>query len=235
MPRKPRKRPRSSKIGLPDSDQWTSCSLAGRTTTSEKGKRADRWKPSVLRSSIDVRGVGVDRQQVGELAAEQLFRLALEIVGELLRDVGQGAERIGFPEPAAAAVFELVDEMQRLARLRFELEPLAPGGDDAARSGDAVGDQHQRQDRDARGISGELASTTAAPTETTMLTSASGGELIETIVRMAMPAAMADRRGGDRRDELHRRRRSQPNQVHSSPASDEIDARAPGSPCAARS
>ena len=53
MPRKPRKRPRSSKIGFPESDQWTSCSLAGRTTTSEKGKRAERWNPRVLLSSVD--------------------------------------------------------------------------------------------------------------------------------------------------------------------------------------
>ncbi len=41
------------------------------------------------------------------------------------------------------------------------------------------------------GIRGELESTAAAPTETTMLTIASGGEFIETMVRMAMPAAMA--------------------------------------------
>ena len=119
MPRKPRKRPRSSKIGLPESNQWTSCSLAGRTTTSEKGKRADRWKPSVLRSSSDS-DAWFDRQQVRELAAQQLFGLALEIVGELARDVGQGSERIGLPEPAAAAVLEFVDEIQCLLGLRFE-------------------------------------------------------------------------------------------------------------------
>ena len=129
MPRKPRKRPRSSKIGLPESDQCTSCSLAGRTTTSEKGKRADRWKPSVLRSSIDSERM-VDRQQVGELAAEQGLGLALEIVGELPRDIGQGAEGVGFPEPAAAAVLELVDEIQRLLRLPFDREARAPRGDD---------------------------------------------------------------------------------------------------------
>ena len=78
----------------------------------------------------DSASIGVDRQQIGELAAEQLLGLALEVVGELLRNVGQSAERIGFPEPAAAAVLELVDEMLRLARLRLELEALAPGRDD---------------------------------------------------------------------------------------------------------
>ena len=146
MPRKPRKRPRSSKIGLPDSDQCTSCSLAGRTTTSENGNRADRWKPSVLRSSwIAADRAGVDRQQVGERPAEQLLRLALEIVGELLRDVGQGAFRIGFPEPAAAAVLELGDEGQRLVRLGVQVEPAPSGGDDGAGAGDAVGDDDQRQ------------------------------------------------------------------------------------------
>ena len=36
-----------------------------------------------------VRDVVVDRQQIGELAAEQLLGLALEILGELLRNVGQ--------------------------------------------------------------------------------------------------------------------------------------------------
>ena len=88
--------------------------------TSLNGKRADRWKPSVRSSrrlSVDA---DVDRQQVGELAAEQLFGLALEIVGKLLRHIGQGAEVVGFPEPAAPAVLELVDEVQRLARLGFE-------------------------------------------------------------------------------------------------------------------
>ena len=70
-------------------------------------------------------GAGVDRQQGGELAAEQGFRIGLEIVGQLLRDVGQGAQAVGFPEPAAAAIFELVDEMQRLVRFIVELEPLA--------------------------------------------------------------------------------------------------------------
>ena len=120
MPRKPRKRPRSSKIGLPDSDQWTSCSLAGRTTTSEKGKRADRWKPRVLRSSIDVRAV-IDRQKVGELAAEQRLRLALEIVGELLarhrtrcrsESVSQNQPRPLFSNSST--------KLQRLLRLPFE-------------------------------------------------------------------------------------------------------------------
>ena len=60
---------------------------------------------------------GSTDKQVGELAAEQILGVAFEIVGKLLRDIGQGAEIVGFPEPAAAAVLELVDELQRLARL----------------------------------------------------------------------------------------------------------------------
>src|SRR6185437_13645819 len=54
----------SSKIGLPDKDQCTSCSLAGRTTTSEKGKRADRWKPRVFRSSSASEAWSTDRRSV---------------------------------------------------------------------------------------------------------------------------------------------------------------------------
>ena len=62
-------------------------------------------------------GTAIDRQQVRELAAEKLLRLALEIVGELLRNVGQGAFRVSLPEPAAAGIFKLVDKVERLARL----------------------------------------------------------------------------------------------------------------------
>ncbi len=105
MPRKPRKRPRSSKIGLPDSDQWTSC-VARRADDHvgerEAGGQMEAERLALLRRR---RRAGVDRQQVGELAAEQRLGLALEIVGELLRDIGQGAERVGFPEPAAARCF----------------------------------------------------------------------------------------------------------------------------------
>ncbi len=149
MPRKPRKRPRSSNTGLPDSDQWMSSSLAARTITSLNGKRADRWKPSV-RSSRRLSGEPViDRQQVGELAAEQFLGIAFEIVGKLLRDVGERAEVVGFPEPAAAAVFELVDELERLARLRLEPQAGAGIGEDGPRAGDAVGDVDDRQEADA--------------------------------------------------------------------------------------
>ena len=100
-----------------------SSSLAALTITSEKGKRAERWKPSVLRSSRSARG-RVDRKKVGELAAEQLMGFAAEIVRELLRDVGKRRLGIGLPEPAAAAVFELLDEVERFARFGVEIEPF---------------------------------------------------------------------------------------------------------------
>src|SRR5439155_22791762 len=58
--------------------------------------------------------VGIDRKEVGELSAEQLARVALEIFRKLPRDIGQSPERVGFPEPSAAAVLELVDEIERL-------------------------------------------------------------------------------------------------------------------------
>src|SRR3954449_13120997 len=90
----------------------------------------------------------IDREKVGELPAQQFFRLALEIVGKLARYVGEGAERIGFPEPAAAAVFELVDEMLRFARVGLEPEPFSARLDEAARAGRTVSEQHRRQDRD---------------------------------------------------------------------------------------
>ena len=67
-----------------------------------------------------VRDVRIDGEEVGELAAQQFARLALKILGELPRDIGQGPERVGFPEPAASAVFELVDEIERLLRLPFD-------------------------------------------------------------------------------------------------------------------
>ena len=123
MPRKPRKRPRSSNIGLPDSDQWMSSSLAG--ADDHVAEREARRQVEAERAFL-AKAVGepdVDRQQVGELAAEKLLGLAVEVVGELLRNVGQGAEVVGFPEPAAAAVLELVDEVKRLARLCLEAKP----------------------------------------------------------------------------------------------------------------
>src|SRR4051812_10448884 len=96
-----------------------------------------------------IRNMGVDRKQVGELASEQRFGIALEILGQLTRNVGQGAKGIGFPEPAAAGVLELIDKMEGLARLRFELEPNAARRNNLARSSDAVSDQHQGENGDA--------------------------------------------------------------------------------------
>ncbi len=99
-------------------------------------------------------------------------------------------ERIGFPEPAAAAVLELVDKMLRLARLLLEPKPLAPGLDEASCADDAVSEENQDEDRDAAGS--QRAGEQEAPAiETIMLTSTSGGELIDAIVRIAMPAAIA--------------------------------------------
>ena len=79
----------------------------------------------------------VDRQQVGELAAEKLFGLALEVIGQLLRHIGQRAQIVGFPEPAAAAVFEFVDKLERLASLGLEMEPDAGVGQHGPGAGDA--------------------------------------------------------------------------------------------------
>ena len=73
-----------------------------------------------------IQALGVDRQQIGELASEQLFGLTLEILGELARDVGQCAERIRLPEPAAAGILELVDEIERLLGLPFEASRRRP-------------------------------------------------------------------------------------------------------------
>ena len=68
---------------------------------------------------------GVDGEQIGELAAEQFLAAAIEIVGQLVRHVGQGAEVVGFPEPAAAGSFEFIDEVKRLAGVLLE---FAGGG-----------------------------------------------------------------------------------------------------------
>ena len=90
-----------------------------------------------------IQALGVDRQQIGELASEQFFGLALEILGQLARDVGQCAERIGLPEPAAAGILELVDEIERLLGLPFKGKPAAPAGDRPARHRNAVDDHGQ--------------------------------------------------------------------------------------------
>ena len=102
----------------------------------------------------DIADIAVDRQQVGELAPEQRFGIGVEVVGELLRDVGQGALVIGFPEPAATAVFELVDEMQGFARFLVEAEAGAGGRDHGPRGQRAEPDQHQRQHHDRAGEGG---------------------------------------------------------------------------------
>src|SRR5207248_3206201 len=82
--------------------------------------------------------VGIDRKEVGELSAEQLARVALEIFRELPRDIGQSPERIGFPEPSAAAVPEFIDTMERLLRLPFDGQAPSSPGDRLARVRDAV-------------------------------------------------------------------------------------------------
>ena len=93
--------------------------------------------------------VGIDRKKIRELAAEQLAGLALEVFGKLPRHVGQGSERIGLPEPAAPAVFELVDEPKRLASGGVEPEARPARDEYLLRPGDAVGDQHDAHDLDA--------------------------------------------------------------------------------------
>ena len=125
--------------------------LVARRADDDVAEREARRQVEAQRALLaqHVAGLVVDRQQVGELAAEQFFGRGLEIVGELLRDVGQGALVIGFPEPAAPAGFEFADEVQRLARFLVERQALAQRGDHRPRGGDAVGDQHQRQRGDA--------------------------------------------------------------------------------------
>src|SRR5690348_8491082 len=94
----------------------------------------------------------VDRKEIGELAAEQLLRFRLKVVGELVRDVGKGADRIGLPEPPATAGFELVDEMLGLPRLCLEAQPLAAGRDEVAGADNAVGENDEGQCRDSAEI-----------------------------------------------------------------------------------
>ena len=191
MPRKPRKRPRSSKIGLPDSDQWTS-SLAGRAHDDVGEGEARRQVEAERLALLERVRRLVDRQQVGELAAEQRLGLALEIVGELLRDVGQGAERVGFPEPAAAAVLELVDEVERLLRLPFDSQPAAARRQRFCGVRDAVGDHHQRHRVDREGDRADCCEKSDVATNaTTALTIASGGEATATIERTKKPVAIA--------------------------------------------
>jgi hypothetical protein len=48
-----------------------------------------------------------------------------EVVGKLLRHVRELYRAIGFPEPPAPAVFELVDELQGLARLTLQPQAAA--------------------------------------------------------------------------------------------------------------
>ena len=93
----------------------------------------------------------IDRQKVGELPAEQGSRLAMEIVGELARHVGQGAERVGLPEPPATAVLEFVDEVQRLLCLPFDGEPGSPGKERVLGDEDAVDDHQHRQHVNRKG------------------------------------------------------------------------------------
>ena len=96
MPRKPRKRPYSSKLGVPESDHQISAAVLARTLMSVKGSRVERWKPSV-RSEDLVAAPVVEADQVGEGLADQLRGRGLEVGGELLGDVGEGAARRSSP------------------------------------------------------------------------------------------------------------------------------------------
>ena len=84
------------------------------------------------------------------MPAEKRLGLDLKVLSELLRDVGQRAELIRFPEPAAAAVLELIDEVLRLVRLRFNREPLATGRMKLLGARDAVDDQEEDRIVDSR-------------------------------------------------------------------------------------
>src|SRR6476469_2728456 len=92
-----------------------------------------------------VRGVGVDGQQVGKLPANEFIGLTAEIIGQLLRYVGQLAEIIRFPKPAPPAAFELIDEMLCLAGVGFEPDASAARRDEASGAGDAVQEQKDRK------------------------------------------------------------------------------------------
>ena len=107
----------------------------------EAGRQMEAERLALLH---DIGGVRIDGKEVRELAAEQFARLALEVFGKLPRYIGQGPERIGFPEPAASAVFELVDEIERLLRLPFDGQPAPASRDRFAGVGHAVGHHHQR-------------------------------------------------------------------------------------------
>jgi hypothetical protein len=65
--------------------------------------------------------------------------------GERLRHIGQGAVRVGLPEPAAAACLEVRDETPRLFRLPFEYEALARGEQELARAGDSEADEEEAE------------------------------------------------------------------------------------------
>jgi hypothetical protein len=133
--------------------------------------------------------VGVDRQQIGKRATKQGFGRALEIVGELAGHIGQSAKRIGFPEPAAAAVFEFRDEIEGFARLPLDSEPTATVRQSLARHRNAVGDDDQRQS--ANVTIGSDENNAVATIATSALIIASGGETIATIERTKKPLAMA--------------------------------------------
>src|SRR5213076_2230045 len=96
--------------------------LLARRSHDHVGKGKARRQVEAQRLSLldHVRDIIVDRKQVGELPPKQRFRITLEVFGKLTRNVGQGSEGVGLPEPATAAVLELVDEVERLARLRLQ-------------------------------------------------------------------------------------------------------------------
>ena len=73
-----------------------------------------------------LRGFGaapvVDADQIGEGLADQLGGRGLQIGGELLGDVGEGAARGRLPEPAAAGLLELLDEAGGALRVPVDLD-----------------------------------------------------------------------------------------------------------------
>ena len=102
--------------------------LLARRPNDDIGERETRRQMEAERLAFLYRilGFGFHRQEIGELPPEKRSRDPLEIVGELLGDVRQGSHRIGFPEPAAAAGFEFVDEALALRACSSSLRRRRP-------------------------------------------------------------------------------------------------------------
>src|SRR5258708_17919916 len=103
-----------------------------------------------------IRRRGFDGEKIGELTSEQIDGLALEIVRQLSRHIGQSALGVGFPNPPAATVLKFINEVKRLARQRVQPQSITSGGDDLARSSNAIRDEHQRDDFAARQNDGRI-------------------------------------------------------------------------------